>query len=269
VDIPSPILRGNDARVDVAFFNHGTQEVRIADIAMQGALRRRSSSDSSLTLATNSSRTVSIRLRAGDLKDDPALVLTWSAQTATSSFQGIRQLQPNYMDAEPERSASTPDAVADDAPTGNLLLMPGVRVRTTGTESGYRVDHLHNRLTRSEGRPWTDVSWRSIRRMDEHRITIDFPRPVRVDRVVIYWGADAQRAYPPREGRITALRDDGQEVLLAHMEPDEQDKQTVVSFHPVTVKTLSILQSPLSGPSIAPMIMWLNELEVLGSDPAE
>lgn len=269
VTIPFPTLRGKDQQIDITFSNRSGMELRIANITLQGALRRRAASDASFRLLPGEQRLVSIRLRPGDYQNDSALDVSWTASAGETSILGRRLLQAAYWDevdiTEIEENATPHEHSTEPF---NLMLDENVQIATSGTDPDYRVDRLRNQITSSEGKPWPETSWRSIRRMDEHRIEIQLPRPAMIDNISIYWGSDALRPYPSSLISIYLHHVEGPEFLAGSYSPQNSDLTTTIpikSEMPVT--RVVIVQPPLSGSPNFPMSVWINELELIGSYP--
>jgi len=144
----------------------------------------------------------------------------------------------------------------------NFLRDHRIRLTSTGTEKTYRLDALRDGVADPGGRLWSEVSWQSIRRMDEHRIEIIFPQPVTIQEINLIWGSDALQSHPPASGFVKAVLPDGQSVMIHHYRPEPHDARTSIAIAPTQVSELQIIQPALSGPALQPMMMWLNEIEV-------
>ncbi|HEY8498261.1 MAG TPA: family 10 glycosylhydrolase, partial [Limnochordales bacterium] len=119
---------------------------------------------------------------------------------------------------------------------------------------------------------WAEVAWASAERPTDHWVELRWPRPQVVTQVDIYWALDRGRFFPSSRLRVEAyLEPEGRwETLWAYeAEPSNRIARTSITFAPITVGKLRLVQPAGGGPAGRPDLMWVAEVEVYGPGGAD
>ncbi|HYN84270.1 MAG TPA: protein kinase [Pyrinomonadaceae bacterium] len=160
--------------------------------------------------------------------------------------------------------AASPPAPAPDA----ARLRPS-RVTADSSYDGYDTRPIADGVldVRQIGRMrYNEGNWVSAETSAPHWIRLDFPRPVRVATVYVYWGFDRDRYMPSRRVQLQALEDGGEWRTVAELEPGANFDRAAFDFAPVEAGSLRLFQEAQQGPPSRPFLMWVREVEVYGAE---
>ncbi|WP_269537106.1 discoidin domain-containing protein [Cerasicoccus fimbriatus] len=138
-----------------------------------------------------------------------------------------------------------------------------VLVETSSDFPGYGPSPLRDGVTEpTASMAFNEAAWASEESASPHWVRFEFPEPVEVSEVKLYWNHEGGVTYTSQEGVIRGRTVDGQRRLLTRFQNAETTNVTTVSFTPTTVASLEILQPARRGPQLRPNILWLTEIEV-------
>jgi len=204
----------------------------------------------------------------------PSYGHTFNFQTGTTDWQwGELYLEPAkpirnvnvYLLLRGKAGKAYFDDVAlmeDSQRKGNMAREAQIRVDSNF--SGYNPAPLNDGIIRAEGLHWTQEAWASAETETEHFVELEFPAPVAVQRLMIYWSLDAGI---PRTSRTVAWQiwehnawRTLQEAKGLSSAPYTELKLTT----PVTGQRFRLWQPPGQGPQGRPHLMWIREIELYG-----
>lgn len=141
-------------------------------------------------------------------------------------------------------------------------LLPGVKVATDSTFSGYATAPLTDGVTETESVPWDRAAWASADSKGEHWVELTFPHEVTLKTVLIYWAVDAGNVWTSRHYCVQAFVD-GSWRNVATVTDQGQRDLSVHTFTPLKVTRLRLLQREGGGQATRPNILWLREIAAL------
>ncbi|UCD63461.1 MAG: discoidin domain-containing protein [Candidatus Zixiibacteriota bacterium] len=151
--------------------------------------------------------------------------------------------------------------------TSNLAL--GITPSVDGTYSGYSVSTITDGVVDPFG--GTATTWASYESATQpHWIEVDFGGSKVVQQVRVLWAWSSNRNDWMTSQQYHIQRWNGTDwVDVTVVNNAGADSVTVTSFPSVTTSRLRIYQPTNMGPSDYPTVIWLTELEEIGSTPTE
>ncbi len=138
-----------------------------------------------------------------------------------------------------------------------------VAVSTSGDFPGYTPQTLRDGVTRPGAEmAFNEAAWASEDVPGDTWVRFDFPSPIEVSEVKLYWNEEGGVRYTSQSGVVEGVREDGSTWPLQNYTSEQGAAVTTVSFDPARVVGLVIRQPDSQGPVSRPDILWLNEIEV-------
>ncbi|WP_309383289.1 discoidin domain-containing protein [Cerasicoccus frondis] len=138
-----------------------------------------------------------------------------------------------------------------------------VLVETSSDFPGYGPSPLRDGVTQPPASmAFNEAAWASEESASPHWVRFEFPEPVEISEVKLYWNNEGGVTYTSQEGVIQGRTIDGDRRQLTRFQNDKTTDVTTVVFEPATLASLEILQPARRGPEIRPNILWLTEIEV-------
>jgi hypothetical protein len=113
-----------------------------------------------------------------------------------------------------------------------------------------------------------ESAWASEDDPREHWIELELPEPRQISRVALYW-PEFDGRYQTARRLVVSVRSDGQWVVLDDVERDAEAPLTVCRFTPIRADAIRISQPAAGGSEGYPNRMWLCQIELFASDPAD
>ncbi len=141
-------------------------------------------------------------------------------------------------------------------------MAPEVRITSDSAYSGYTTEALRDGVVETAGLNWNEGAFASAETTDKHWIKYEFKSAVTLSALIAHWNREGGVTYASRCGEVWVTTTDGGRLKVGGFTNEVAAADTTVSFSPVDVIAIELIQPLSCGSAERPGLLWMSELEI-------